>query len=313
MNAPRKFRFGVLCRSAVETPRAWKNRCRKAEDLGYDILLVADHLDGPDWAPVPALVLAGEATGRIRLGCHVFNNDLRHPAVLARDLAAVDHMSDGRLEVGLGAGWKLLDYTFRGEQPDEPLTRIERLEEAVRAVKALLARQHLTMEGKYYSFRDFRLSPPALQHPRPPVSIGGGGRRVLELAAKEADIVSVNLRLGAPSFAAAMQAATWQATTRKVAWVREAATTRQEAPEQNIVVHFVIVGDDAGKRADQVARSLGMTAAELKASPHALVGSVEGVVERLEEQRAELGITYFSIPDRCLEEFAPVLQAVAGR
>lgn len=307
MTEARPFRFGVLCTSAIGSPAEWKELARRAEALGYDSLLATDHLDGPDLAPIPALAVAAEVTDRLTLGCHVFNNDLRHPAVLARELATLDVLTAGRLEVGMGAGWKHDDYVFRGVEPDAPATRIERLDEAVSAMKALLAGEVLTCTGKHYAFDHFTLAPPPVQRPRPPLMIGGGGRRILSLAAREADIVGFNLALATNSLADALRATSLEATRRKVDWVKQEANERFVELELNVVVYFTGVGPHGDAALAAYANSLGLSPEDVLESPHVLAGPVETVVETLDQRRAELGISYFSIPDRDVESFAPVV------
>lgn len=313
MTASRPFRFGVLCTSGMATVEAWKELARRAEALGYDALLVTDHLDGPDLAAVPALAVAAEVTDTLRLGCHVFNNDLRHPAILARELATLDLVSAGRLEVGMGAGWKRDDYACRGLEPDPARTRVERLEEAAGAIKALLAGETLDRSGTHYAFCGFTLSPPAVQRPWPPLMIGGGGRRILQVAARQADIVGFNLALGSGSLATALRATTVEVTAQKVEWVREAAGDRMGSLELNLVVYVTGVGRGSEGAVARFAGSVGLRTEELLESPHGLFGSVEEVAETLERRRTELGTSYLSIPDRDLAAFAPVVSRLSGR
>lgn len=313
MTPRRPFRFGVLCTTGTGVASKWKELSRRVEDLGFSTLLVPDHLKGPQLAPVPALAVAAEVTARVRLGCHVFNNDLRHPAVLARDLATLDQVSDGRLEVGLGAGWQRDDYALRGTQPDDARIRIDRLNEAVAALKVLLAGETVTAAGRYYAFSGYRLSPAPVQRPRPPLMIGGGGRAVLELAAREADIVGVNLSLRGGSVRESLRTTTTEVTARKIGWVRGAAGDRLGSVELSIFVYVT----EVGSRSEEVARSrageFGMSPEELMASPHVLVGSLDEVVEKLERQRAELGISYVCIDDTGAETFAAVVERLSGR
>lgn len=293
--------------------REWKELARRAEALGYDALLAPDHLDGPQLAPVPAIAVAAEVSEMLKLGCHVFNNDLRHPAVLARDLATLDVVSEGRLEVGMGAGWKPVDYALRGTQPDDADTRIERLAEAIAAMKVLLTGETLTRVGEHYTFSGFRLSPPPVQRPRPPLMIGGGGRKVLQLAAREADIIGFNLALGSGSVKEALRTTSLETTARKVAWVREAVAGRLDAPELSIFVYVTEIGARMGDVTSARAAEFGMSVGELRESPHALVGSVEDVVDKLEQQRSQLGISYVCVSDRAVDAFSAVVGRLSGR
>lgn len=313
MTPQRPFRFGVLCTTGTSVVAEWKELARRVEGLGYSTLLVPDHLKGRQLAPIPALAVAAEVTGSVRLGCHVFNNDLRHPAVLTRDLATLDQVSDGRLEVGMGAGWQRDDYALRGAEPDDARTRIDRLGEAVGAMKALFAGETLTGVGRHYAFSGFQLSPAAVQRPRPPLMIGGGGRMVLELAAREADIVGFNLSLRSGSVKEALRTTSVETTARKVAWVAGAAVDRFDGLELSLFVYVTEVGARSQEVARRRAGSFGMTTDELSASPHVLLGTSDEVVEKLERQRAELGISYVCIDDTAVDSFAVVVERLSGR
>ena len=190
--AVRPFRFGVT----APTPAAgtdWIARARRVEQLGYSILVVPDHFRD-HLAPVPALTAAALATTRLRVGSLVFSNDFRHPAGLARDAATIDVLSGGRFELGLGAGWLREEYDQTGIPFDAPGTRIERLEEAVTIMKKLLAGERVTFAGRHYTIADLEGRPASVQRPHPPIAIGGGGRRTLTLAAREATIIGLVLR-----------------------------------------------------------------------------------------------------------------------
>ena len=306
MTGERPFRFGVLWTSAISSAQEWKDVVRRVEDLGYDSFLVTDHLDGPDLAPISALSTAAQVTTELTLGCHVFNNDLRHPAVLARELASLDILSEGRLEIGMGAGWKQQDYAFRGVQPDSPSTRVERLGEAVRAVKSLLSGETVTIVGDYYVLHEFALVPGPVQRPRPPLMIGGGSRKILELAASEADIVSINVSLKHGSWADALQVTTRETTAQKVGWVRDAAGHRFGDVELSLVVYLI---DIRAGHTD----AHGSPSSGLGTSPHVLFGSLDEVEAKLERLRKELGVSYICIPDRALSSFAPVVDRLRGR
>jgi probable F420-dependent oxidoreductase len=179
------FRFAVNVRSAGSWSE-WAEKARRLEAIGYDLLNVPDHLaDLP--APFPALVAAAAATTRLRVGTNVLNNDLRHPVLVAREAATVDLLSGGRLRLGLGAGSIRAEYEEAGLDFDRGAVRVARLAEAVAIVKGLFGGERLTFAGKYYRVRDHLIAPLPVQRPRPPLLIGGNGRRLLSLAASEAD------------------------------------------------------------------------------------------------------------------------------
>src|SRR5437867_2123293 len=181
------FRFGVILRSAASRAD-WAEKARKVEALGYAVLTVPDHLANLV-APMPALASAAEATTRLRIGTMVLNNDFRHPVLVAREAATLDLLSDGRLELGLGAGHMRSEYEEAGLRFDPGRVRVERLAESVRIVKALLDGKPTTLEGDHYRVSAHRVFPRPVQRPRPPILIGGHGRRLLSLAAREAEIV----------------------------------------------------------------------------------------------------------------------------
>src|SRR5215472_3131108 len=185
----RPFRFGVATGSA-HSRAEWVSKARRAEELGYATLVVADHLS-TGLAPLSALAVAAEATTWLRIGSLVFNNDFRHPALLAREAATLDLLSDGRFEFGLGAGYLPEDCTQLGLAFDTPGTRISRLEEAIQLILRLWTQESVTFSGTYYTLKEMREKPKPLQRPHPPLYIGGTAKRILSLAARYADIVGI--------------------------------------------------------------------------------------------------------------------------
>jgi probable F420-dependent oxidoreductase len=221
----RKFRFAAqLSKTPEGTARSWADQARRAEALGYSALLMPDHF-GDQLAPVPALAAVAAATTTLRMGSLVFGNDYRHPVVLAKEAATLDVLSEGRLELSLGAGWMRTDYEEAGIAYDSPKVRVERFEEAVQVLQGLLrSEEAFSFDGAYYHVHEHRLLPRPVQQPGPPLIIGGGGQRVLSFAARHADIVSINVNLrqgtGGPETA---PNASPERTREKVAWVKEAA------------------------------------------------------------------------------------------
>ena len=189
----RRFRFGaqLLLRRLREE---WAAKARRVEELGYSTLCVPDHFDD-QLAPIPALVAAAAATTTLRVGTLVLDNDYRHPLLTAKEAATVDVLSGGRFELGMGAGWLRSDYEQSGIACDPPGVRIDRLEEGLAVVKGLLAGGKFSFSGRHYTVTDHPGTPLPVQRPRPPILVGGGGRRILALAGREADIVSVNFDL----------------------------------------------------------------------------------------------------------------------
>ncbi len=318
------FRFAVQSFSA-SSGAEWRDRARKVEELGYSALHLADHFMGPgealqatnhpvqELAAVPAMAVAAEATRNLRIGCRVFCIDYRHPAVLAKEAATLDLLSEGRLELGLGAGWLQAEYEAAGIPFDEPRVRISRLAETVAAVKAHMADGELAISGQHVRMTGYEGVPKPVQRPHPPIMIGGGGRRVLELAAREADIVSFNLNnrsgvLGADG----AQSGTAEATAKKVGWVRDAAGKRFSQLELEIGAYFTFVTDQPEGIAKGMGGALGLSADEMLRHPHVLMGPVEAIVDELERRRADYGISYVTVGDNVMDAFAPVVAKLAG-
>jgi probable F420-dependent oxidoreductase len=313
---PRPFRFGVGPGAiAIGSAGAWRDFARRIEDLGYSTLSVGDHLVGGH-GPVAAIAVAADATTRLRVGALTFGNDYRHPVVLAQETATLDLLSDGRLELGIGAGWMRADYERAGIALDPAGERIERLAEAITVLKGCFSGDPLTFAGKHYRIDGHIGRPLPVQRPHPPILVGGAGRKVLALAAREADIVGLNVNLGAGHLGPEMgPSATRAATEAKVALVGAQAAGRAAPPELQVYVHAVAIGPGpAGVEGiEAAARSLGVTPGEAAESPHVLAGSVDAVVEALEERRERLGISYVSVGADAAESLAPVVARLAGK
>jgi probable F420-dependent oxidoreductase len=311
--AAKPFRFSVQCSSLPgATGPSWAALARRCEDLGYSTLTVADHLDD-QLAPVPALMAAADATTTLRVGALVFCNDYRHPVVLAKEAATLDVLSGGRLELGLGAGWMTTDYQQAGIALDPASTRIERLAEAVAVVKGLLAPGPCTFTGKHYAISGLDGSPKPVQRPHPPILIGGGGRRVLTLAAREADIVGLNIDLRAGRIdASAGPNATLEATDEKVAWIKEAAGPRFDELELQVRIHLAAVTDDREAMAVAVAAGFGLAPEQALQTPHALAGTVAQIVDDLQVRRERWGISAIGISMDAMDAMAPVVARLAG-
>lgn len=282
------------------------------EDLGYSALTIADHFDD-QLAPVPAVVAAADATTTLRVGVLVFGNDYRHPVVLAKEAATIDVLSGGRFELGLGAGWMASDYEQAGIALDRPGRRIARLAEAITVVKGLFADGPLTFHGEHYRIEGLDGWPKPVQRPHPPIIVGGGGRKVLSLAGREADVVGINvdLRSGAID-AAAGRTGTVEATDEKISWIRAAAGERFSTLELQVRVHLVVVTDDRAGVAAMLAGGFGLTPEEALGSPHALAGTVEEICADLVARRERWGISTIGVGVDSLEAMAPVVARLAG-
>ena len=305
MAALHPFRFGV--NHVTLSVQEWQDVARKAEALGYATLVAQDHF-GKQLAPLPALVAAGAVTSQLRLATVVLDNDFRHPAVVAKDAATIDVLTNGRMELGLGAGWVQADYDKTGLPFDAPGIRLERLSEAVQICKALFGDDEaVSFSGKHYTITNLDASPHPVQRPRVPIMIGGRQRRMLSLAAREADIVGISLidrrapgQPEPPTF------------DQKVAWVREAAGARMDAIELHVNASLVQVTDQPQPVLEEAATRTGQSTAQLSASPGTLVGSVEAIVEQLQARREQYGVSYYIVQGRVMDDFARVVARLAG-
>src|SRR6476619_1049807 len=216
--APRPFRFGVQASSAADA-KAWVDLAQQVEALGYSTLTMPDHF-GDQLAPVPALMAAASVTTALRVGALVWDNDYKHPVVLAKELATMDVLSGGRLEVGLGAGWMATDYEQSGIPYDSNKVRVDRFEAGLAVIKSSLRGEPFSFKGEHYTITDYTGFPRPVQSPHPPVLVGGGGKRVLSIAAREADIVGINGNLAAGAIGpAAIASMTAEAVDQKIATV----------------------------------------------------------------------------------------------
>lgn len=308
--APRRFRFGVT----APTPAAgtdWVERARRVEQLGYSILVVPDHFRD-HLAPVPALTAAALATTRLRVGSLVFSNDFRHPAVLAKEAATIDVLSGGRFELGLGGGWLRAEYDQTGIPFDAPGTRIERLEEAVTIIKGLLAGERVTFAGRHYTIADLEGRPTPVQRPHPPIAIGGGGRRTLTLAAREASIVGLVPRARRDGSGLDMTDLSDAATREKLEWVRAAAGDRFDSLEIHALIQAVAVADRRTAAADDLASRFKVAREVVLETPYVLLGTIKEMCESLRQRRERYGISYLTVFERDMEVFAPVVARLAG-
>ena len=291
-------------------------RARAAEAIGVTTFVLPDHLV-PQLAPIPYLATVAALTERLRISAFVHNNDLRHPAVLAQELATLDVLSSGRLDVAIGAGWNEPEYRAIGLPFDPIGIRQARLAEAITVLKGCFGEEVFSFAGEHYTITDYDGYPKPVQRPYPPFLIGGGGRRTLELAAREANIVGL-----APRILSGQRpdphSITWAATEEKVGWVREAAGDRFDALEFNVYPSQwpIVVTDDlrgeARKVIDRMKERTGieMTEQDIIDSPHIFIGSIERFVEKFTELRERLGVNSFLVGS--LDELGPVVERLAG-
>jgi probable F420-dependent oxidoreductase len=276
------------------------------EDSGYHTLVMPDHL-GARFALAPALVLAAEATSKLRVGSLVYDNDFRHPALLAQEVASIDLLTDGRFEFGLGAGWLKSEYDAAGIPFDDGATRVERMAEALHVVKALFDATPLTYEGRFYRLTGLTGSAKPAQQPHPPILIGGGGRRLLTLAAKEADIISVMPQSRRDGSGLEDGDASPEAFARKVAWIREAAGSRFSTIELNTLVQTVLITDHGRDAAEPLGKEYAMDADQVFETPLVLIGSLDQIAQTLEQRRERFGLSYITVFEKDVENLARVI------
>lgn len=305
------FRFGIQCKEPVDAV-GWPALARKVEDLGWSTLTVADHFND-QLAPLPALMAAAAATTTLRVGTMVLSNDYRHPVVLAKEAATLDVLTGGRFELGIGAGWMTTDYEGAGIPLDRPGTRIERLAESLDVLRGLWGPGPFSFDGEHYRVRDLEGQPAPVTPGGPPIVIGGGGQRMLRLAAQQADIVAINVNLNAGVIdERTFPDGTPDSTDRKVAWIRDAAGDRFDDLELHVRVHLAVVTEDRAAVIDALAPGFGLTPEEAAATPHALIGSVDEICAQLVERRERWGITYLGMSGDQLDAFAPIVERLAG-
>ena len=315
----RPFRFAIQATNAAGS-REWREFARTTEQLGYSTLFLADHYLGPgpaqqaactprqDLAPIAAIAAAAAHTTTLRVGCRVFCIDYHVPAVLAKEAATLDLLSDGRLELGIGAGWSGVEYEAMGLHFDPPGRRIAKLKEVVALVKAHCAGGELDCAGAYVNVHGYQGTPQTVQRPHPPIMIGGGGKRVLSFAGREADIVSINT---VPFTVRNDDGLTpREEAVRRFEYVRAAAGPRIYDLDIESSPFFVSVIDsatDAEDAYERMATKTGMAIEVLRDHPNVLVGSPDTIAETLEERRETLGANYITVQQWQAERFAPIV------
>ena len=305
------FRFGVQLSNA-SSGASWRDLSRSIESLGYSTLFIPDHFED-QFGPLVALTVAAEATTTLNVGSLVFGNDYRHPIVLAKEIATLDLLSEGRVEFGLGAGWMTTDYEQSGIPNDPPGVRISRMAESLAIMKALWSTGAATFAGEHYTINGAVGRPLPHSRPHPKVIIGGGGRRVLGIAAREADIVGVNPSLAAGYVGSeVLETTTAEYYDQRITWIREAAGDRFSDLELQVLTFLVQIVPDREDAIERLSSMMGVTPEQIDGSPIALIGTIEQITERLVERRERFGFSYVVVHEAEMEAFAPVVAALAG-
>lgn len=320
----RPFRFAVQS-YAAESAAEWRELARRTEDLGYSALHLADHYIGPGpalastnhpvqtIAAVPAMAAAAATTSTLRIGCRVFCIDYHHPVVLAKELATLDLLSDGRVEAGLGAGWLAAEYEAMGLEFQPAGRRIDRLAAAIDLVRECFEGGELKFDRAGLYAAGFEAVPKPVQHGGPPLMVGGGSPRVLRLAGAKADIVSLNFDNSSGKLGAfGVGSGTADQTAAKVAWVQEGAGDRFDEIELEIAAYFAAITDDAAAVLARYAAAFELPIEEIARHPHALIGSEGAIVDELERRREAYGISYVTVSANVAQSFAPIVARLSG-
>ena len=265
-------------------------------------------------APVPALMSVADATSNLRIGALVWDNDYKHPVVLAKELATMDLLSDGRLELGIGAGWMISDYEQSGIPYERAGLRIDRMIEGIDVMKGCFAEGAFSYAGKHYTISNYNGSPKPVQAPCPPILIGGGGKRVLTYAAQVADIIGINATMSAGAVGPeAISTMTAEAVDEKVDIVRDAVGSRINHVEMNIRAFMVNITDDAAGAISRLAKGIGVEEKMVADTPFALMGPPSKLIEDLIARRERWGFSYVIVGGEDIEKFAPVVAALSGK
>lgn len=318
MTRARPFRFGVFGENA-RSPEALLDIARRAEDSGYATFLIRDHFIeapfGHQLAPLTALATVAAATTRLRIGSLVLSNDYRHPVILAKEIATLDVLSNGRVELGLGAGFSKAEYDGAGLPFDPPGVRVDRFEESIRVLKGLFAEGPLTFCGKHYAITNLESYPKPAQRPHPPILIGAAGKRMLAIAAREADIIgfqTVSTAHGVMSDDPSGRLA--PAVSARVEQVRQIAGARLDRIELSMVA-TVVLAEERRAAAERFARErgwAGISAEQVLEMPSVFIGSIGHVVDEMRARREQYGVSYYVVLDRAVQAVAPIVGRLAG-
>ncbi len=308
----RPFRFGIQA-SKAGSRKEWVELAKSTEDNGFSTLTMPDHFTD-QLAPVPALMSAADATSKLRIGALVWDNDYKHPVVLAKELATMDLLSYGRLEIGIGAGWMATDYEQSGMVYDKPGVRIDRFLEGLEIIKRAMTGEKFSFTGAHYKITDYVSAPLPVQRPCPPILIGGGGPRVLKLAAQLADIVGINpsMKDGTVN-AETITHMTADAVAEKIKIVQTAASSRMQDIELNIRTFLVNIRDSADEAINGTANMLKVDPKMVADSPFALMGPPAKIAEDLIARRERWGLSYIIVGGEDVNSFAPVIKILAGK
>jgi probable F420-dependent oxidoreductase len=321
----RPFRFAIQAYRS-ESRAAWVDLARKTEDLGYDTLFLADHYLGPGemidttghrvqtLASIPAMAAAAMVTSTVKIGSRMTCVSYHLPTILIKEMASIDVLSEGRLEIGLGAGWLVKEYEALGIPFPSAGERIALLRETVECMKAAYSGEPLDYRGDFVTTFGYTAVPPVIQRPHPPIMIGGGAPKVLGLAGELADIVSINFNNSAGVVGSnSIASSTTEETDKKIQWVRDGAGNRFDDIELETALYFISVEGRSEITADALMARTGLSREEIIDFPHAGVGSVDEICEALIRRRERYGFSYITVGDANIDAFAPVIEKLKGK
>ena len=326
--SPRPFRFGVLGES-VRSAAELVNAARRAEIAGYATFLIRDHFIeeplGHQLAPIAALATVAAATKTLRVGSLVICNDYRHPVVLAKEVATLDVLSGGRFELGLGAGFSRPEYEAAGLPFDPPGVRVDRFAEALQVFKGLFDAEPFTFSGRFYTVTKLDSFPKPVQRPHPPILVGAGGRRMLSIAAREANIIGIQTAAPGNPLAISNRSAgrrigsdpsglLAESIAEKIGWIRHEAGARFDAIELSIV-SSVVIAENRREAAERLMRQRewdGISVDRVLEMPSIFIGSVDQIVNEMQVRRERYGISYHVMRDSGIETLAPIVSRLAG-
>lgn len=319
MKQQRPFRFGVI-NERISTRQKWIYKARQAEDRGYATFLLRDHFIrepfGDQFAPIAALMSAADATTSLRIGSLVLDNDYRHPVVLAKETATLDVLSDGRFELGLGAGWLYEEYEQSGITFEPPGVRISRMEEALHILKGLFTGEPVTYTGKHYTITNLTSFPKPIQKPHPPILIGGGGKRILSIAGREANIIGIlNSSLTSGALEDEVEGLSSTTVEKKLEWVRQGAGARFPEIELSMVITLMIT-ENQRDGIEELARQRGwsgIASERILDMPSVFIGSAEQIAKQMLARRERFGISYYIVTDEEMEAFAPIVRLLSSK
>jgi probable F420-dependent oxidoreductase len=307
MAAQKPFRFGTKATNAKSAAQ-WSELAKQAEDLGYVSFQIDDHFGG-QLAPVPAIMAAASATTKVLVGPHVAGVDFRNPVVFAKEAATIDLLSEGRFIMGIGAGWAATDYAAAGIEQASAATRIERLGEAIQIFRGLWGEGKFSFAGKHYTVGELDGRPKPVSNI--PILVGGGGDKILTLAAQHADIVGVNPKIVARSInPRSMATAAAEVVDDRIRLIREAAGDRDV--ELQVQIFATVVTDDPQGVAEKFAPAFGLPPEVVLNAPFFQIGSAQQITENFQSMRERWGISYIVFQNDATQAMAPVVSALSG-